>query len=383
MLGVLRQQDDPGPGPVRRLAADGGAAPGPRPARRWPLPALLGDLRLCRLRDGVLADAATGGAGGDDGSDDESARPLARVTPGYDRGGWRRLPPPGARQPRPAHRAHLRCRGPGHPGGQRARPPAPAGVDLSAYRIIQEALTNVVKHAGTGARCAVSLCYTDADLVIRVTDDGGLPAQFPAVSVVGPRGRARNHRHAGAGAPVRRHVRRGAAAGRRVPGHRDAAAAGRQPRRGARPRRGKRRGRAAGPLTATHPTCRAPGRAPAAVTASSAPGRWPEGGFQVTPSRDRCPPAPGTAAAGDDHLRRGRRRPGPGPGRILRHRRRHAPGLTVVGEAANGAEAVAVARAAQPDVVLMDVRMPVLDGIEATRQITAAAESRRRPGASS
>jgi signal transduction histidine kinase len=53
--------------------------------------------------------------------------------------------------------------------------PAPAGVDLSAYRIIQEALTNVVRHAGTGAVCVVSLCYTDADLVIRVTDDGGLP----------------------------------------------------------------------------------------------------------------------------------------------------------------------------------------------------------------
>ena len=54
--------------------------------------------------------------------------------------------------------------------------PAPAGVDLSAYRIIQEALTNVVRHAGTGAVCVVGLCYTDADLVIRVTDDGGLPA---------------------------------------------------------------------------------------------------------------------------------------------------------------------------------------------------------------
>jgi len=61
--------------------------------------------------------------------------------------------------------------------------PAPAGVDLSAYRIIQEALTNVVRHAGTGASCVVGVSYTDADLVIRVTDDGGLPVTLPAVSV--------------------------------------------------------------------------------------------------------------------------------------------------------------------------------------------------------
>ena len=42
------------------------------------------------------------------------------------------------------------------------------------------------------------------------------------------------------------------------------------------------------------------------------------------------------------------------------------PDLAVLGEAANGAEAVAVARRTSPDVVLMDIRMPVLDGIEAT-----------------
>jgi DNA-binding NarL/FixJ family response regulator len=46
--------------------------------------------------------------------------------------------------------------------------------------------------------------------------------------------------------------------------------------------------------------------------------------------------------------------------------------LTIGGEAADGREAVAAARTRRPDVVVMDVRMPVMDGIEATRQITAA-----------
>jgi len=55
------------------------------------------------------------------------------------------------------------------------------------------------------------------------------------------------------------------------------------------------------------------------------------------------------------------------------------PGLLVAGQAADGAGAVSQARHLDPDVVLMDVRMPVMDGLRATRQILRAAAGPERP----
>ncbi len=53
----------------------------------------------------------------------------------------------------------------------------PAGVDLAAYRVVQEALTNTLRHAGPGARAGVRVVFKPESLTVEVTDDGrGKPA---------------------------------------------------------------------------------------------------------------------------------------------------------------------------------------------------------------
>jgi signal transduction histidine kinase len=74
----------------------------------------------------------------------------------------------------------------------------PAGIDMSAYRIIQEALTNVVKHAGGGAYCSVTLRYGESVLDIQVTDDGGRSPVLAGAAVGGSPG---TFARASAGAP--------------------------------------------------------------------------------------------------------------------------------------------------------------------------------------
>jgi signal transduction histidine kinase len=65
--------------------------------------------------------------------------------------------------------------------------PLPAGVDLSAYRIVQEALTNTLKHAGAGARATVHLAFEPDRLAIEVADDGTGPTNGDGAAGTGLR----------------------------------------------------------------------------------------------------------------------------------------------------------------------------------------------------
>lgn len=58
--------------------------------------------------------------------------------------------------------------------------PVPAGLDLTVYRLVQEALTNVLRHAGPGATAAVRLDYAGSELAVSVVDDGRGAAAAPS-----------------------------------------------------------------------------------------------------------------------------------------------------------------------------------------------------------
>ena len=73
------------------------------------------------------------------------------------------------------------------------------GIELAAYRIVQEALTNVRKHAGRTASAAVRIAYETDALVVEVTDDG----RGAATSLSGTGCGSRSDRHAGAGRDLR------------------------------------------------------------------------------------------------------------------------------------------------------------------------------------
>ena len=191
----------------------------------------------------------------------------------------------------------------------------PEGVDLSAYRIVQEALSNAMRHA-PGSHVRLHVAYRPDRPGTRDPQRRRGPGQqlrpgSGGQRGPGRRGRPRPGRHAGA-----RHD------------------AGREPGGGPDRRRG---------IPGDRGPAGEPARGGGAVT------------IRVVVADDQ-----GMVRSGFSILLNAQ------------------PDIEVVGEAVNGQEAVTRAAELCPDVILMDVRMPVLDGLQATRQITAAGDGAPR-----
>ena len=173
--------------------------------------------------------------------------------------------------------------------------------------MVQEALTNALKHADEPTSVEVRLAFADPDVAVRITDNGRAKVTVPSSSPAAPASEG---------------------------GHGLAGMAERATAFGGTLRAGPGPGRGLG------------GRGHAARLQGPRPGMT----IRVVLADDQA------------LLRKGFRM-------ILEAE----DGMEIVGEAPDGADAVRLVELYRPDVVLMDVRMPVLDGIEATRAITASA----------
>ena len=226
--------------------------------------------------------------------------------------------------------------------------PLPPPVALAAYRIVQESLTNVVRHAGRVA-ATVSLRHDGGYLYVDVVNDGGAaPAAFSDGTGAGLAGM--QERAAALDGTLEAGPRPGGgfAVHARLPVATAAPAPGPQ-------------GPAAGPEGPAGPAVAdggAAGREPAAVSQDTGGARR-GGGPRARPIAS---PAVIRVLLADDQalVRAG-----------LQVLAGSAPDIEIVGQAADGAAAVDLARSLRADVVLMDIRMPGTDGLEATRQIAA------------
>lgn len=185
----------------------------------------------------------------------------------------------------------------------------PQNVGLTVYRVVQEGLTNVLRHSAAG-QASVAVSHRGDHVLATVRDPGPTKPPRPSTNK-----RAWAGRHERTGARLRRRPHRSRIGGRRIRGQ--------------------------GP----------PSAAARLVTGSqSRPGQH---AIRLVIVDDQTLVRRGFAL-------------------ILGEE----PDMVVVGEAADGKQALAVCRDVEPDVVLMDVRMPVMNGLDATRALVSAGSSR-------